>query len=94
YLNKKNPQQLLVHSLSALPATAQDNTDSWSADEACAAQTKSTFIENQSDSTCATFIYCYTTNGSSYALVKSCKAGQYFDATLKFCTSEKPEKCA
>ncbi|XP_043067217.1 uncharacterized protein [Drosophila bipectinata] len=85
---------VLIHCLAALPAPEQDTTGSWSADEACQAQTKSSFLENQNDPTCKTFIYCYITNSSNQALVKSCKSGMYFDTTLKVCSINKPQNCA
>ncbi|XP_017057685.1 uncharacterized protein LOC108098980 [Drosophila ficusphila] len=86
---------LLVHCLVALPAPESNdlNTESWNADEACQEVDKSVMIANQNDSTCTSFVYCYITNGSPRALVKSCKSGQYFDAVNKFCTINKPEGC-
>ncbi|KAH8380307.1 hypothetical protein KR009_009876, partial [Drosophila setifemur] len=88
-------EQLLVHCLSALPAPASDdqNSQSWSADQACQDETNGSILKNENDSTCTTFILCYKVNGSIQALNKNCKAGQYFDAALFFCSSNKPSNC-
>ncbi|XP_017000839.2 uncharacterized protein [Drosophila takahashii] len=85
---------LLLHCLVALPAPELKVLDSWSADTACQEVDKSVMIENQNDSTCTTFVYCYLTNDSTRALIKSCKSGQYFDSNLKVCSINKPEGCA
>ncbi|XP_016965922.1 uncharacterized protein LOC108035053 [Drosophila biarmipes] len=86
---------ILLHSLAAAPAPGQKalGTDSWSADTACQELNKSAIIENQNDATCVTFVYCYIANGSTIALVKSCKSGQYFDSELRICSINKPEGC-
>ncbi|EDV50734.1 uncharacterized protein LOC6545409 [Drosophila erecta] len=85
---------LLVHCLLAGPAPALRDSDagSWSADEACQEAVKSVMIANQNDSTCATYVYCYV-NDSTWALIKSCHSGLFFDADLKFCSIRKPAGC-
>ncbi|XP_016973321.1 uncharacterized protein LOC108040377 [Drosophila rhopaloa] len=86
---------LLVHCLVALPAPNLNDrsTESWSANKACQEVDSSVMIENKNDSTCATYIYCYIADGSTRALIKSCKTNQYFNAELKFCSVNKSEGC-
>ncbi|XP_017070803.1 uncharacterized protein LOC108107708 [Drosophila eugracilis] len=86
---------LLVNCLVALPAPGLRDleTEAWSAEKACQDVDRTVIIANQNDSTCATFVYCYISNSSTYALIKSCKSGQYFDADLYLCTINKPVGC-
>ncbi|EDW93224.2 uncharacterized protein LOC6532770 [Drosophila yakuba] len=87
---------LLATGLSALPASEFDdqNSTTWTAEEACSEVTKSTIIENQEDPTCRTYVYCYVTKGSVTSLIRNCKTNQYFDPISKMCSSQVPAKCS
>ncbi|KAH8366809.1 hypothetical protein KR200_011782 [Drosophila serrata] len=85
---------MLVHCLAASPTPAR-STDAWSADKACANENPTVMIENQNDSTCASYVLCYVAkDGLSRPLVKNCRSGQYFNASLGYCSVTKPDGCA
>ncbi|KAH8349971.1 hypothetical protein KR084_010589, partial [Drosophila pseudotakahashii] len=66
----------------------------WSAEATCLTVSKTTLFQNEDDPTCTTYLYCYVSSaGSATALIKNCKANQYFDAALKVCVDTKPDYC-
>ncbi|EDV50733.2 uncharacterized protein Dere_GG15109, partial [Drosophila erecta] len=84
------PTASTVSTTTAITTTAEP----WSAEATCSTVTKNTLFQNQDDPTCTTYLYCYVNNGSAtIALIKNCKANQYYDVTLKTCTDTKPDYC-
>ncbi|KAH8322735.1 hypothetical protein KR059_004560 [Drosophila kikkawai] len=80
---------MLIYCLAARSANA------WSANEACAEETTSVMINNQNDSTCVSFVLCYVAkDGLLRGVVKNCRSGQYFNASLGYCSLAKPDDCA
>ncbi|XP_070070703.1 integumentary mucin A.1 isoform X2 [Drosophila takahashii] len=65
----------------------------WSAEATCLTVSKTTLFKNEDDPTCNSYLYCHVSNGSATALIKSCKANDYFDATEKVCSATKPDYC-
>ncbi|XP_011292009.1 uncharacterized protein LOC105261745 [Musca domestica] len=46
------------------------------------------------DDKCGSFIICYKIGDKLQGLVKACTSGTYYDRSLKYCSSNKPEYCA
>ncbi|KAH8366811.1 hypothetical protein KR200_011781, partial [Drosophila serrata] len=65
----------------------------WSKEATCADITVTTLFTNEDDPTCTTYVYCYISSGVIKALIKSCKANQYFDSSERVCVSTKPDYC-
>ena len=74
-------------------AASTTTAEPWSAEKTCLTVSKTTLFQNQDDPTCTTYLYCYFINGSATALIKNCKTNQYFDASLKSCSENKPDYC-
>ncbi|XP_017071479.2 integumentary mucin C.1 [Drosophila eugracilis] len=78
-----------------IPSTTTTTEGPWNADDICQQATKNTFFENEDDPTCATYITCTVdSEGTHSTKITSCKANQYFSASLKVCTSTKPDGCS
>ncbi|KAH8322616.1 hypothetical protein KR059_001392 [Drosophila kikkawai] len=87
---------MLVNILTALPASElkiQGSEDAWSVEKACSEVTATTIMANQDDPTCRSYVYCYIPNGTIVALIKNCKANQYYDTSLRVCVGTKPDYC-
>ncbi|XP_017058023.1 cell wall protein DAN4 [Drosophila ficusphila] len=83
-------------STTEVPTTTTDTTTAapWNPNDLCDQATKNTFFENEDDPTCTTFITCtVSANGTHSTKVTSCKTNQYYDPSLKVCTSTKPDGC-
>ncbi|XP_034120685.1 uncharacterized protein LOC117579083 [Drosophila guanche] len=104
---KCKPNQYFDVSLNTCTATKPDGCTAvstepttttqkpWSAEETCLDVTKSASFKNEDDPTCATYLYCYVSNGVATALIYTCKETKpYFDSTLKGCSAKKPADCA
>ncbi|XP_022221475.2 uncharacterized protein LOC111073474 [Drosophila obscura] len=65
----------------------------WSAAETCLTVTKSSTFVNEDDPTCATYLFCYVSNGVATPLIKTCPAAiPYFDPITQ-CSATKPDNC-
>ncbi|XP_016973320.1 uncharacterized protein LOC108040375 [Drosophila rhopaloa] len=82
----------LVQCILAVPAPETDKT--WIVEKACSDVTTNTLLKNHDDPTCRSYIYCYVANESATPLIKNCKADEYFDSTLKLCSSKVPNECS
>ncbi|XP_017127754.1 uncharacterized protein LOC108146309 [Drosophila elegans] len=62
-------------------------------EESCQDVIQSTPMRNKNDPTCISFVYCYVTKGSATAMIKNCRANEYYDSISKVCSPTKPDDC-